>query len=83
MKNKVKKMAKWLVIYGFFAIVVTLVWIYTTNLITDINPDSWWSWNHIYEIWHLTKQECISINQWIMSAETVFFAWLFGWKYEA
>lgn len=83
MKNKVMKMAKWLVIYGFFAIVVTLAWIGTTNLITDINPDSWWSWNHVYELWHLTKQECISINQWIMSAETIFFAWLFGWKYEA
>lgn len=83
MKNKVKKTLKWMAIYGIFAVIAEILWIGTTNLITDINPDSWFGWNHLYGIWHLTKQECISINQWIMLAETVFFAWLFGWKYEA
>lgn len=83
MKNKVKKMTKWLMIYGFFASVVLLGWIGITNLITDINPDSWWSWNNLYKIWHLTKKETIDLNICVMSAETVFFAWLFGWKMEA
>jgi hypothetical protein len=76
-------MTKWLVIYGLFSIVVVLIWIGTTNLITDINPNSWWSWNNMYKLCHLTKEEAINVNLWIMSAETVFFAWLFGWKYEA
>ena len=82
MKNKVKKTVKWWVYGMIFAAVLSVLWVWTTDLMTAWDADSWFGWNNVYKWWHLTRNECIKLNGTIMVSEVTFFAWLFGWKWD-